>query len=146
MKRFAQQGFTLIELLTVVLIMSIVMSIVGPMYKGGQKSDLNVLGRKLASELRYARSMAISKGETSAIVFDFAKKNYQLQGKKEQNSLPEEVNAKFTLDLADINSDNGKIYFYPDGSSSGGIIELEKAGRHIKVVASWLSGGISVSR
>lgn len=140
------KGFTLIEILTVILILSLVLTLVGPMYRGGQKSDLTVLGRKIASDLRYARSVAITSGKSNSIIFDFEKKKYQFSETDELNTIPDGVNVILTLDLADVSQKSGKIHFYPDGSSSGGIIELKGEKKKLKVIISWLHGGVSLKQ
>jgi general secretion pathway protein H len=138
------KGFTLIELLTVILIISIVITVVAPMYKGGQKSDLKVVARKLVSDLRYARSVAISQGTRNTVVFEFKKNIYFLTNKKELNTIPDEVDVTLMLDLAEVTKKNGKIHFYPDGSSSGGIVKLKKNGVVLKVTTSWLLGTVEL--
>lgn len=139
-----QHGFTLIELLTVILILSIVLTVVGPMYRGGQKSDVTVLGRKLAADLRYAKSIAITSGRPYSVMFDFEKKNYTLGESNTVHTIPDGVDMSLTLDVTNVNNKVGKIYFYPDGSSSGGVIELQGSKKIQKVITSWLHGGVSL--
>lgn len=137
-------GFTLIEILTVILIISVVISLVAPMYRGGQKSDLTVLGRKMAGDLRYARSIAISSGKSKSVVFDFEKNAYSLRGDDIQNLIPDEVSMTFTLDVADISKKSGTLHFYPDGTSSGGVINMKNKNKNINIFISWLHGGVSL--
>lgn len=145
MNSVKHSGFTLIELLTVILILSIIMTIVGPMYKTNNKSDVKVIARKLMSELRYARSLAISQGKKNAVIFEFSKRSYYTLGKNEVNKIPDNVKMNLMLDLINVNKKNGKIVFFPDGSSSGGTITLENNGRKIKVVTTWLHGAVSIN-
>jgi len=145
MNSVKHSGFTLIELLTVILILSIIMSIVGPMYKTNNKSDVKVLAIKLASELRYARSLAISQGKKNAVLFEFSNKSYHIPGKNKVNIIPGNVKMNLMLDFINVNKKNGKINFYPDGSSSGGTIALENNNRKVEVVTSWLHGAVSIN-
>lgn len=140
------KGFTLIEILTVILILSVVISLVAPMYRGGHKTDLTVLGRKMASDLRYARSIAISSGESKSVVFDFDNNIYRLPGDDSQKLIPDEVSMTLTLDIADINKKYALLYFYPDGTSSGGVINMKNGHKNIKIIVSWLHGGVSLER
>ena len=139
------RGYTLIELLAVILILSIIMSVVGPMYKANNKSDVKVIARKLASELRYARSLAISQGQKKAVIFEFNKRSYHIRGGKEVSTIPDNVKMNLIFDFVNVNKKNGRIDFYPDGSSSGGTVALENKGRKIEVVTSWLHGTVSVN-
>ena len=134
----------MIEILTVILILSIVLTVVGPMYRGGQKSDVTVLGRKLAADLRYAKSIAITTGKPYSVTFDFEEKNYTLSESNTVQVIPDGVDMSLILDVANVNNKTGKIYFYPDGTSSGGIIELHDSKKRQKIITSWLHGGVSL--
>ena len=144
LKIMKQLGFTLIEILTVILILSIVLTVVGPMYRGGQKSDVTMLGRKLAADLRYAKSIAITTGKPYSVIFDFDRKNYSLSESKSVQVIPDGVDMSLTLDVVNVNNKIGEIYFYPDGSSSGGIVELNDSKKKQKIITSWLHGGVSL--
>lgn len=139
-----QNGFTLFELLVVLLVMALTAALVGPMYRGGQKSDLNVFGRSLVAELRYARSMALLKGRNSVVSFDMDKRLYGISEGGEQKSIPREIHMKLTVDENDAGDGKGLIYFFADGSSTGGIIELSREGKKLMLTTSWLNGRISI--
>lgn len=139
-----QNGFTLFELLVLLLVMALTAALVGPMYRGGQKSDLNVFGRSLVAELRYARSMALLKGRNSVVSFDMDKRLYGISEGGEQKSIPREIHMKLTVDENDAGDGKGLIYFFADGSSTGGIIELNREGKKLMLTTSWLNGRISI--
>lgn len=137
-----QYGFTLIEILTVILILSIILTVVAPMYRGGQKTDVSVLGRKLAADLRYAKSIAITSGRTYSVIFDVEKRMYSLSETKSDYVIPAEIDMTLTLDVSNVNKKTGRIYFYPDGSSSGGVIDLQHKDKKQRIIISWLHGGV----
>ncbi|MDH5179744.1 MAG: GspH/FimT family pseudopilin [Gammaproteobacteria bacterium] len=143
---YSRNGFTLIELLTVIMILSLVLTLAGPAYKGGRKDDINVVARKLAADMRYARSLAISKGKKQPIEFDFNGRHYRVADRTEKITLPGDIDLSLTLDMADITVQQGRIIFYPDGSSSGGIVAMSKGNTVMTVTAGWFNGKIQLAR
>jgi len=142
----SNKGFTLIELLVVIMVMSIISSLVIPYYKSGKKSDLNNISRRLVSNLRYVRSDAIRSGKKKEVHFDLSKNNYVYGKEKKVVHIPDEVRIRLMLDWRGISENTGRLKFYPDGSSSGASVELEKDGKYLTIVATWLSGNITVRK
>lgn len=142
----AQGGFTLIELLMVIAIMAMMMSLVAPNWRGGGKDDINVVARTLKADLRYARSIAISKGKPVQLTFDFASRQYAVTNRSTQRQIPEAITMSLTLDRADITKQAGQIHFYPDGSSSGGVIAMHKGDNKLKITTTWFNGAVTLEQ
>ncbi|MDD5135097.1 MAG: GspH/FimT family protein [Phycisphaerae bacterium] len=72
-------GFTLVELTIVLVIIAIIAAIAVPMYSSAASIQLKTAATLIASDLEYAKSMAVSMGQTYQIVFDTAAESYSLQ-------------------------------------------------------------------
>lgn len=77
----AWRGFSLIELILVVAIMVIVSAIAVPRYASAVAlSRADSAARKIATDLAYARSLAMTSSKPQAVVFSVATGTYQLSG------------------------------------------------------------------
>ncbi len=73
------RGFTLIEVIIVVVIISIAAAMVVPMMSSADDIQLRSAANKLAADIEYAKSMAISRGDYYTVVFDETAENYEIQ-------------------------------------------------------------------
>jgi type II secretion system protein H len=69
-------GFTLAELIIVLVILGIIAAIAVPMYSSAASAQLKTAANVIASDLEYAKSMAISTGQTYQVDFDTAAESY----------------------------------------------------------------------
>ena len=60
--------------------------------------------------------------------------------------LPEEADVLVNTTEREVRGDLAAIRFYPDGSSSGGSIELGAEGVVFQVTVDWLTGAVAVAR
>ena len=72
-------AFTLVEVVIVVVIIGIIAAIAIPMYTSAASVQLSAAANMIASDLEYAKSMAISTGKTYQVVFDTAAESYSLK-------------------------------------------------------------------
>jgi len=72
-------GFTLIEMLIVLVILSIAAAIAVPMMSSAASMQIRAAGGVVAADLEYAKSMAISRGQRYAVVFDTANESYEIR-------------------------------------------------------------------
>jgi prepilin-type N-terminal cleavage/methylation domain-containing protein len=72
-------GFTLAELMIVLVIISIIAAIAVPMYSSAAGVQLKTAANVIASDLEYAKNMAISTGQTYQVVFDTAAESYSIK-------------------------------------------------------------------
>ena len=140
------RGFTLIELLVVMMILALVATTVPAMLSRGVGSQLQSSVRELATGLRWARSEAVSERHSVALWVDTADKSYLVETRRRRYRLPEEASVLVNTTEREVRGDLAAIRFYPDGSSSGGSIELGAEGVVFQVTVDWLTGGVDVAR
>lgn len=142
----SDSGFTLIELLVVMTILTLVVSLIvgaGPSRSAG--ADLRITGEALAAALRDARAQAIVENRPVGVVLDVVNRRFGIDGTPLQG-LPSVTRLSLLTNRGDvIRQGLGRIHFNPDGSSSGGRIEIEAATRKAAVGVDWLSGQVSVA-
>ena len=154
-RRIASGGFTLLELLVVLalagLLMSLVPSLISAAIPGAK---LRIESRDLAASLRDSRNRAIATGEILNVTIDLDPPQYIADNKK-PHELPSSITiaARKELQLqsdyslqqvAGSPEDKFRIRFYPDGSSSGAVITLQRDLLAYTVSVDWLLGSVSM--
>ena len=120
------------------------MAIVGGLVlaRGPQRSatlEMRQAAGLVAGTLRVARSRAIASNRPVPVRFDPGAATLQIGGLPPR-SLPPGVA------LAVTGAEAGQvIIFRPDGSSSGGAVQLGVAGRRAAIDVSWLTGRVAVA-
>ena len=141
-----EAGFTLLELIVTLTILGLALAlIVG--YKPPWSSGLGLRGTaaELASGLRLARSEAILRNQAIAFEIDLAGHRYRV-GQGAVRQLPAQLKlALLTVTGEQHYAAQGAIRFNPDGSSTGGRIEVADGARSIAVGVDWLSGRVCVA-
>jgi len=140
------RGITLIELIIVLAILSIIFSISIPQFNDIiARYELQTTARMVASDLRLAQQMAISKGEYYRILFDlFNRDRYQLlSGTKmiKQVFLPKGVKLSAT-------SFNGNtVMFTPLGAPvpAGRIMLTGRNNENLFVIVAVATGRVRIS-
>jgi len=77
--RSGDGGFTLIELLVVIVILGFAAAIAVPMMSSATSFQIRAGANKVAADLEYAKSTAISQGQNHSVVFDTASESYEIQ-------------------------------------------------------------------
>jgi general secretion pathway protein H len=139
-----QHGFTLLEMLLAIAIAVLILGVSAPAtmrlydsvrYQGAV--------REVMAMLVSGRYSAITEGETQDVIIDPEKKELKLNNSVK--GLPGSVEVT-VVSARELNRDGaGVIRFYPDGSSSGGGVQLEdESGRRAQVRVDWLLGKVSL--
>jgi general secretion pathway protein H len=116
-------GFTLIEMLVVIAVMAITLLLITNFRQPHSRwLETQAAARQVAAAMRNARGLAITGGQPVAVI------------------LPPHLPAW----LAVTEQPSGGIWFAPDGSGSGGSVELGGGGQNIRVSADWLTGRVQV--
>jgi general secretion pathway protein H len=138
-------GFTLLEMLIVLLIVGLMLAFVlerGPMRSAGLTA--RATAAQLAEGLRLARSQAIAANQPVSLSVDVVRHVWRVGSGPLQLLPPELGVALYTIAGARLGS-AGFIAFAPDGSSTGGRIELVRGSERLKVGVDWLTGRVSVA-
>ncbi len=129
-------GFTLIEVLVVLVVMGLTVGLVlgrGPLRSAGLETRAAANG--IAGALRAARSRAIAGDQAVTVAIDPARHMLRVG-----TAPPRPLAAGVAL-AAPV----AGITFAPDGSSTGGRIDLANGPFHSQVSVDWLTGRVAVS-
>lgn len=142
-----RKGFTLIEILVGLAILTLILTLVPPLFTNVIAStQLKSATRTLGSGLKQARSEAISKQRETTLTLDVETRQFALGGKQHQLDLPKDT--KLLLIAANteqLSEQQAAIRFFPDGSSTGGRIELSNHRNEYTIDVNWLTGKVKIS-
>jgi len=135
-------GFTLLELLVVLTMASLMLAVALPRFAALLPgAELKSYSRQTAALLRLARSQAIASGEEVRLELDSDARYSRITGQKKPSFWPEQIAVSFD-DIA--NAPGTGLVFYPDGSTSGGTLQIAGHQRHYRIEVHWLTGRINL--
>jgi general secretion pathway protein H len=140
------RGFTLIEILAVVALIALAITVVSVSVGGGLTgARVKAASRDLVAALRYTRGQAIVKREEKTLTIDVEQRRYRAPGKK-WIELPRDMTMKLFTARSELEEEGvGRIRYFPDGSSTGGHIDLIYNEATWRVQVMWLTGEVSVA-
>ncbi len=103
--------------------------------------------REVATSLRHARALAIMRQQPVIWKMDVKAKRFWIDngGETEGRDLNAAVDAKINTTSSEVDSaGQGGIRFFPDGSSTGGSVELTSKQQTFKVNVEWVTGRVSI--
>ena len=135
-------GFTLIELLIVLAIM-VATGVLFAAYLGtGRASaELRAASRELAAALNETRSVAVAQNRIAAVTLDPASHLYR--DARQAHRIPAQLSLAWRGLVPAGDGRSAAIYFFPDGSSSGGEIEFVAGHAREAVSVDWFTGRAS---
>ncbi len=140
-------GFTLLELLLVLAIASLLFALVPPLFSAAVPgARLKSEARELAATLRQARNQAIIGNRDVSVVLETRPPRYRIG-----NAAPHDLPDGLALDMPGaaqegiVEDQPRRLYFYPDGSSSGETILLRQGERAYRLRVDWLLGDVALS-
>ena len=160
-------GFTLFELLVVLVLISLIMSFVGPrLIKSLNRRNIESTARQIAASLRHARSVAVAEKvpyralfdmdadeliierHTSAVAHDSDPAVGPHEKPKVFKLMPGiRFNKALLLDGETVDRGIYKILFYPAGGTSGGeIILMDEENRSFCIAVDVITGMVKVNR
>lgn len=140
------RGFTLIEILVVLAILGLMAGLIvsrGPMRS--QRLETDAAARSVAGALRLARAQAIAQNRPVEVSVDALGHMFRIGAAVPQKLPPSLAISVTAVTGLTAGGRIGAISFAPDGSSSGGRIELAESGRVVRVGVDWLTGRVSVA-
>ncbi len=141
----SSRGFSLLEMLLVIVVIGIASGAVGyGMSRQLNSVKIKNVSRDLVAALRYTRGQAIVKQEEKILILDVQNRSYQADGKAEIQ-LPKEIDLKLlTAAREQLEEGKGAVRFFPDGSSSGGRITINRGARTWRIEIAWLTGEVAL--
>ncbi len=140
-------GFTLIELLITLVIAISITAISATAYSRlSSSAALKATSQDILVTLRQARIAAITKRKEVSFALDNEKRIYWIVGNKRQRALDSSLDLQmFSARDLKANKNISQIHFAPDGSSSGGEINISNGKKTYRIVVEWLSGKVELS-
>lgn len=122
----------------VIALMALALSVLGMGLGRGLETarERQVLG-DLVAALRQTRAQAVLSGGATQLRFDLPARRFQAPGQ-----LPREWPATVSLRLTSAVEFGAAVAFFPDGSSSGGNLVMERAGQRWRIDVAWLTGQV----
>ncbi len=136
----------------VLAIAALLMAAVPPLISAALPGvELKAAARRTASTLRLARETAIRTGVDTAMIVDVTERSLELPGFRTV-TLPRGLRVKLNAASREmLDEERGAIRFFPDGSSTGGVIILARgtedgpADGGYQVGVNWLTGRVRMA-
>lgn len=141
-----ESGFTLLEMIVVLVVLGLMASLI--VIRGPPSSallDLHGTAGEVAQELRGARAQAIASDRRVVVRIDAAAHTLRVD-----DAPPRLLPASLGLRVVAVSQEvaaprTARITFAPDGSSSGGTIDLVAETRRMRVAVDWLTGRVGLA-
>jgi general secretion pathway protein H len=142
-RRVRHRGFTLVEIIAVVALIALAVTLVGVSVGTGlEGARVRAASKELAAALRFTRTQAIVKRESQVLIVDVENRTYTAPGRAPVE-LPRQLELKLlTAAQEQVGDGIGQIRFFPDGSSTGGHVELILDDAHWRIDVGWLTGEV----
>ena len=139
----AARGFTLLELLVVMVLIGLIGGIAVPRLSNAFLGpSVRAAALEVAAGLRGARSLAVTTGAATLFRYDPRSRRMTVADRVQGDPLADNLEVTFG------NPDTGQAFpgvaFFPDGSSSGGRVNLSSGGQSYVVTVDWLTGRSTV--
>jgi len=137
-----ESGVTLLEMIVVLVIISISLIIVAPNFKS---SNINAASQYKIKEIMTlmsdTRNQAIRKNKEFVFFIDVENKQYWSSSALPKKNILTDFEVKvLAAETEYLNEMTGGIRFYPDGSSTGGTISLNRNNESHHINVDWLTG------
>ncbi|WP_020560380.1 GspH/FimT family pseudopilin [Thiofilum flexile] len=137
------RGFSLIEVMIVLALTGLLMGVVATNLTEGPV--LRESAREVLASLRHARSSAIMSQKQTRWMMNTASRTFQIEGIKQERTLSAAIELKLHTAASEVmGKDQGAIRFFPDGSSTGGAVDVSYKGQTYKVNVEWVTGRVSI--
>jgi general secretion pathway protein H len=140
------RGFTLLEILAVMALLAIALAVTAFSLDGGlDRARLDASARDIAAALRHTRTRALVEHQPQWFTLDLNARTFASPGRDPQGIAGGTV-LHVTSAAEDVqHPGQARIRFFPDGSSTGGNIELVRKHREVRIDVDWLTGAVAMS-
>jgi general secretion pathway protein H len=138
------KGFTLLELVVVLFVVVLGFSAIGlNLSSGSDTTKIKAAARDIVSALRYARGQALMTHRETTVALDLESNSYTVSGRDKLYQIPKGIDVTVVTAQSELTGEgSANIRFFPDGSSSGGRVTLERGQTVWKIDINWLTGQI----
>jgi general secretion pathway protein H len=144
--RLPSAGFTLLEILAVLALIGLALAVTAFSLDGGlQRAKLDASARDIAASLRHTRTIALVNRRPQWFTLDLNARSFISPGREAQR-VPVDTVLHVTSAAEDADKPGiARIRFFPDGSSTGGHIELARGHREVRIDVDWLTGAVATT-
>lgn len=141
------RGFTLVELLVVLALMGLALTVASPLIANALPgTEMRASARDVATGLRYARSLAITTNTDVTFDVDVEARRFAVSQGRRNGSFPKDAEIVLTTARSELFGNGaGSIRFFPDGTSTGGGVEIVRENRRFLITVDWLTGRVVIS-
>lgn len=138
-------GFTLVEMLAVLVIIALTAGAISMLYRSpSSDAQLKTASLTAASRLRDIRSGAMVSGTDRLAVIDVAQRSIEFGNGIPPLTFPGSIDIDvMSADSERLSPSAAGIRFFPNGSSTGGTINLRARDKAYEVRVNWLTGRVS---
>jgi general secretion pathway protein H len=139
-------GFTLLELIVALAVAGLLLATVpSSLVRAYESSAYRATVRDLVASLKTVRLEAIRQGQPRVFSVDLNERRFG-PAENRRHRFPDALELHFILAGSEIPKEGeGQLRFYPDGSATGGSIDLLRpSGEGTRVRIDWLLGRISL--
>jgi len=141
-----QSGFTLLEMIVVLSIMGLLMAIAAPSFSGfARRMELRRSVTLLETDFKAARSHAMTTTTGAGVLFDLQRR--QVRGVEgPAQTLPRGMALTVQTARSQVaGAHAGAVWFYPDGSSTGGRVTVADGRQRYWIDIDWITGRVTTS-
>lgn len=142
--RDGQSGFTLIEMIVVLVIIALVLALVVPnIGRSTGRYAVAATAYDVAAAMRLARDRAIVESRPTRFLANADA--FGPGGDRPLQHVPRGIALTvFGDDQGESGGRGDDIRFFPDGSSSGGRVDVTDGAAHYSVSVEWINGDVSI--
>lgn len=143
-RRLSHRGFTLLEMLIAMTLAALILTVVPASFSALLPHVENRSAVKaLASTLRSLRGRAVRERTEQALLLDLEQRQYRPSGAEVSTDLPDTLSLAFHPQFDDGQPKSSVVIrFFPDGSSTGGTVDLLASDSRYELHVDWLSGRV----
>jgi general secretion pathway protein H len=139
----SRSGFTLLEMLVVLTILALIATVALPnLMHPSDRRRLDAAAQGLLGAIRLTRATAITRNAEMALEIDVDRRTYYSPAVRARSFGPDMVVRLTVAGPKQSTASRGGFRFFPDGSSTGGDVELLLGGKEARLCVDWLTGAV----